>query len=144
MTCSNGHLRRACFAVAILSGAVPFAQSAPSNTNALWVYSVTNLPNPVTDGPTRTTLLQNSAASGVNLLYVSVYSSTPNAAGRYLYDESDIASLITQAHTQSMQVYTAMGDPDWPSSGCTGKPQARLSDIVAYNSANPSATFVAS
>jgi uncharacterized protein (TIGR03437 family) len=141
MGCTKGHLRRAGFAVAVLCGAVRIAQSAPSNTNALWVYSVTNLPNPVTDGPTRTALLQNSAASGVNLLYVSVYSSTPNAAGRYLYDESDIASLITQAHTQGMHVYTAMGDPDWPSDGCAGTPLARFSDIAGYNSANPSATF---
>jgi uncharacterized protein (TIGR03437 family) len=141
MSCANGHFRRAWFAVAVLCGAARIAQPAPSNINALWVYSVTNLPNPVTDAPTRTTLIENSAASGVNLLYVSVYSSTPNATGRYLDDESDIASLISQAHTQGIQVYTAMGDPDWPSSGCAGTPQARFSDIAGYNSANLSATF---
>jgi uncharacterized protein (TIGR03437 family) len=95
----------------------------------------------VTDAPTTATLIENAGASAVNLLYVSVYSSTPNAAGRYLDDESDIASLITQAHSHGMQVYTAMGDPDWPSSGCAGTPQERFSDIVGYNSANSSATF---
>jgi uncharacterized protein (TIGR03437 family) len=138
---TNGHVRRAWLAVTLLCVAARIAQPAPSNINALWVYSVTNLPNPVTDAPTAATLIENAAASGVNMLYVSVYSSTPNAQGRRLYDESDLAALITQAHTQSMQVYTAMGDPDWPSSGCTGTPLERFSDIAGYNSANPSATF---
>jgi hypothetical protein len=97
----------------------------------------------LTDTPTRTALIRNSSASGVNLLYVSVYSSTPNAAGRYLYDESDIATLITQAHAQGMQVYSAMGDPDWPSDGCAASntPHARFQDIARYNLANPSAKF---
>jgi uncharacterized protein (TIGR03437 family) len=118
-----------------------FAQAAPSSINALWVYSVTNLPNPVTDAPTAAALIENAAASGVNMLYVSVYSSTPNPQGRRLYDESDIASLITQAHAKGMQVYTAMGDPDWPSDGCAGTPLERFSDIAGYDSANPSASF---
>src|SRR5580693_780626 len=112
----SGRLAIGWLAVAVL------AQAAPSSINALWVYSVTNLPNPVTDAPTAAALIQNAAASGVNMLYVSVYSPTPNAQGRRLYDESDIASLITQAHAKGMQVYTAMGDPDWPSDGCTGSP----------------------
>lgn len=137
----NSHLRRVCFAIAVLLGTARIAQPAPSNINALWVYSVTNLPNAVTDAPTAATLIQNASASGVNMLYVSVYSSTPNAQGRRLYDESEIASLIAQAHTQGMQVYTAMGDPDWPSDGCTGSPLERFSDIAGYNSANPSAAF---
>jgi uncharacterized protein (TIGR03437 family) len=144
MNGTDGRCRRAVFALAVLCGAAPLAQPAPAPiTNALWVYSVTSLPSPVTDPPTRTTLIQNSSASGVNMLYVSVYSSTLNAAGRYLYQESDIAALITQAHAQGMQVYTAMGDPDWPSSGCatSDTPYARFSDIAGYDSANPSAKF---
>jgi hypothetical protein len=40
-----------------------------------------------------------------------------------------------------MLVYTAMGDPDWPSDGCTGSPLSRFSDIAGYDSANPSAAF---
>ena len=124
--------------------AAPIARSAPTaSVNALWVYSVSSLPNPVTDAPTRLALIGDSAASGVNLLYVSVYSSTPNSAGRYLYDETAIAALITAAHAQGMQVYNAMGDPDWPSDGCStsATPYGRFSDTVGYNSANPSAKF---
>jgi uncharacterized protein (TIGR03437 family) len=140
----NCILRTSGFAVALLYAAAPIARSGPAAfVNALWVYSVSSLPNPVTDGPTRMALIQDSVASGVNVLYVSVYSSTPNSAGRYLYDESAIAAFITAAHTQGMQVYNAMGDPDWPSDGCStsATPYGRFSDTVGYNSANPSAKF---
>jgi hypothetical protein len=114
-----------------------------ANMNALWVYSVSSLPNAVADPPTRAALIQNSSASGVNMLYVSVYRSTPNSAGRYMYEDSDIAGLITQAHAQGMLVYAAYGDVDWPSLGCgtSAFPMRRMAEVVAYNAANSSATF---
>ncbi len=113
--------------------------------NALWVYSVSGLPDPVTDAPTRTTLMQNGSASGVNMLYVSVYSSTPDSQGRYLVDESSIATFITMAHAQGMQVYAALSSSgtDWLTDGCStaDTPYARFSDIAGYNAANSSAPF---
>jgi len=116
------------------------AFGAQPAVNALWVYSVTSLPDPVTDAPTRSALLQNGSASGVNMLYVSVYSSTPDAQGRYLVDESSIATFITMAHAQGMQVYAALSSDgtDWLSDGCStaNTPYARFSDIAGYNAAN--------
>jgi uncharacterized protein (TIGR03437 family) len=119
------------------------AAGASAKLNALWVYSVSSLPNPVTDTPTRDTLIQNSSSIGVNLLYVSVYSSTPNSAHRYMYDDGDIADLIAKAHAQGMQVYAAYGDTDWPTLGCAASafPMQRMAEVIAYNSANRSAMF---
>src|SRR5580704_9208037 len=122
-------------AVLTCTSARSFAENAPAaqqpTINALWVYSVTSLPDPVTDSPTRSALMQNGSASGVNMLYVSVYSSTPDSQGRRLVDESSIATFIGMAHAQGMQVYAAMGDSDWPSGGCStsNTPYARFSDI---------------
>jgi uncharacterized protein (TIGR03437 family) len=119
------------------------AATASAKLNALWVYSVSSLPNPVTDTPTRDTLIQTSSSSGIDMLYVSVYSSTPNSAKRYMYDDSDIADLITKAHSQGMQVYAAYGDTDWPTLGCAASafPMQRMAEVIAYNSANRSAMF---
>ncbi len=131
-------------AIAIFSAVVPALQSAGlGSINALWVYSVSSLPNAVTDAPTRNALMQNSSASGVNMLYAAVYSSTPNSAGRYMYDDSDVSAFIAAAHGQGMQVYAALGDPDWPTYGCetSGNPYKRFADIVGYDSANPNAAF---
>ena len=63
-----------------VSTAVTPAQAAtPRAISALWVYSAASLPSPVTDGPTQTALIQDSSASGVNMLYLSVYSSSTSA-----------------------------------------------------------------
>ena len=128
-------------AAALLCGAAQSAQQP--NVNALWVYSVTSLPDPVRDGPTRSALIQNGSSSGVNMLYASVYSSTPDSQGRYLVNEGGIATFIAMAHAQGMQVYAALGDPDWPSDGCatSATPYKRFSDISGYNSANSSSRF---
>jgi len=128
-------------AITLLCG--PARSMQQPGVNALWVYSVTSLPSPVTDGPTRSTLIQNSKSSGVNMLYLSVYSSTPDSQGRYLVDEGSIATFIAMAHAQGMQVYAALGDPDWPSDGCSTSetPYKRFSDIAGYDSANSSAQF---
>lgn len=139
-----GLVTRTVAAMAILAAVVPVVQaSSPGSTNALWVYKVSSLPNAVTDAPTRNTLMQNSSTSGVNMLYVAVYSSTPNSAGRYMYDDSDVAAFITSAHGNGMQVYATIGDADWPTYGCevSGSPSKRFADIVGYDSANPTATF---
>jgi hypothetical protein len=127
------------FALAALFGA---AQTAPGSST-LWVYSVSGLPSPITDAPTRDTLLQNAGASGVSTLYVSVYSSTADTEKRYLVDESSIAAFIAQAHAQGTQVYVAMGDSDWPAKGCgaSATPYQRFADIAGYDAANPSAKF---
>ncbi len=137
-------ITRAVAITAILSVAAKVGHTtSPPGINALWVYSVTSLPNPVTDSATAATLLQNSAASGVNMLYLSVYSSTPDSAGRLLLDETAISTFIGQAHTRGMQVYAALGDPDWPTFGCamSQTPYKRFADIAAYDSAHPSAKF---
>src|SRR5580658_942384 len=137
-------LALAAFAVSI-GHAGPAAQPAAASAklNALWVYSVTSLPNPVTDTATRDALIQDSSASGVNMLYPSVYSSTPNSAGRYMYDDSDVADLISKAHAKGMQVYAAYGDSDWPTLGCAASafPMQRMAEVIAYNSANRPAMF---
>lgn len=128
---------------ALPAAAQPVPGGTPSGINALWVYKVSSLANAVTDQPTMKTLVQNASASGVNMLYVSVYSSTPNSNGRYMYSDSDVAAFITAAHGKGMQVYSAMGDPDWPTYGCaiSSSPYNRFNDVVGYNSANSSATF---
>ena len=47
-------------------GSATGSATASAKRNALWVYSVTSLPNPVTDTATRDALIQDSSASGVN------------------------------------------------------------------------------
>ncbi|HEX8077915.1 MAG TPA: hypothetical protein VF511_08880, partial [Chthoniobacterales bacterium] len=96
-----------CLAVVSVSAAAPLQQT-------LWVFPSATAPNPVTDATARQLLVTNSAATGVAELYVSVYSSAPNAAGRYMYDEAAIADLITMAHSSGMEVLAAYGAPDWP------------------------------
>jgi FG-GAP-like repeat len=115
--------------------------TVPAKVNAVWVYSVSSLSNPVTSASTRAVLVQDTSASGANMLYVSVYSSTPNSAGRYMYADSDIASLIQSAHAQGMLIYAAYGDTDWPTLGCSSSafPMKRMAEVIAYNAANPSA-----
>jgi uncharacterized protein (TIGR03437 family) len=145
---AGNHLRckaRVALTVAAITISIGCAEAAtaPAKMNALWVYSVSSLPNPVTDTPTRESLIQNSSSSGVNMLYVSVYSSTPNSAKRYMYADSDIADLIGKAHAQGMQVYAAYGDTDWPTLGCAASafPMQRMAEVIAYNAANRSAMF---
>ncbi len=140
-----GSFPSAVLTLAAAASSIGLAEAAttPVKLNALWVYSVTGLPNPVTDEPTRDSLIQNGSLSGVNTLYVSVYSSTPNSAKRYMYDDSDIADLIAKAHAQGMQVYAAYGDTDWPMLGCAASafPMQRMAEVIAYNSANRSSMF---
>ena len=114
-----------------------------ATTQALWVFPGSSFANPVTDATARQMLVTNSAASGVGLLYLSVYSSTPNAAGRYMYDDAAIANLIAQAHNAGVRVDAAYGAPDWPTFGCdpNGFPLQRIVEVGAYNHDNPTAKF---
>ena len=120
--------------VALTLAAVPFSlrpSQPPTNPalNALWINS-SQVPNPLSDptGSASATLVDNAFASGVNMLYVSVYSSTPNSDGLLLYPDSAIENLINIAHAQGMQVYAASGTPNWPGDGCatTGNPMSRM------------------
>ena len=67
-------------------------------TQAVWVYPQQGAPDPVADPAARQAMIENTSAAGVTDLYVSVYQSNPNKAGRLLYAEPDIADLIRQAH----------------------------------------------
>lgn len=110
-------------------------------THAVWVFPSLSAPDPVTDSTARQTLLTNAAASGVDVLYLSIYSSTQNAALRLMYDDAAIAAFITQAHSLGIYVFAAYGAPDWPAIGNspTDFPLARMTEVVNYNAANPQA-----
>lgn len=110
--------------------------------HGLWVFRNVVF-DPVLGAGERLTLVQRSAASGVTDLYVSVYSSKLNSVGRRMFQEPDIADLITQAHAQGIKVWAAYGNTDWPTIGCgaTSWPRARMQDVIAYNTRNPLARF---
>jgi hypothetical protein len=119
------------------------AMGAPAR-QALWVYpDQGSSANTMTDPTARATLVENAAASDVTDLYVSVYQSTANSAGRLMYPDSDMADLIQKAHANRMRVWASYGNPDWPSDGCaaTGAPLKDMTMVVAYNAANPVAHF---
>jgi len=109
-------------------------------TQTLWVFPGST-PNPVTDDSARQSLVANAAASGVAILYISVYSSSPNAAGRYMNDETKISNFISSAHDSGMQVFAAYGAPDWPTFGCGGFPLQRMGEVAGYNGSHPGAAF---
>jgi Galactose oxidase, central domain/Kelch motif len=107
-------------------------------TQAMWVFPSPSAPNPVTDPTARQTLLANAAASGVDVLYLSIYNSTQNSAGRLMYEDAAIAAFITQAHSLHMRVLAAYGAPDWPAIGNspTDFPLSRMAEVVGYNAAS--------
>jgi hypothetical protein len=115
--------------------------SAAATTQSVWVFPSPSFPNPVTDPNARQALVAHAAASHVDFLYVSVYSSTPNTAGRYMYDEAAIGDLIVTAHGAGLKLYAAYGAPDWPTFGCGGFPLARMAEVTGYNNDHPSAKF---
>ena len=120
----------------------------PTREHALWIFAdPANLSNPISNAVSRQSLIADSVASKVTTLYLSVYRSTiaqpTNSVGRLMYEEADIADLITKAHANRIKVYAAYGAPDWPAFGCdlAGFPLQRLSEIVAYNTTNTAAKF---
>lgn len=125
----------------LAQAAVPLAK-----THALWVYPDLSQPanNPVLAAAAGQQLVSSAQASHINMLYLSVYSSTPNSQGRYLYDEGKLAALLAAAHFAGIQVYAAYGDPSWPTLGCGTSaapsfPIARIQEIAGYNATSPSA-----
>src|ERR1700736_728364 len=113
-------------------------------TQAVWVYpQQSGAGNPVSDAAARRTMVDNSAANYVTDLYVSVYQSNNNSAGRLMYQDGDIADLIQQAHHRRIKIWAAYGAPDWPSLGCsaTGFPMQRMAEVKAYNAAHADAEF---
>ncbi|MEA3188333.1 MAG: hypothetical protein QOD99_2163 [Chthoniobacter sp.] len=110
-------------------------------TQAVWVFPSPSAPNPVTDPTARQTLLTNAAASGVDVLYLSIYNSPANSAGRLMYEDGAIAAFVTQAHSLHIRVLAAYGAPDWPAIGSnpTDFPLSRMAEVVGYNAANASA-----
>jgi hypothetical protein len=59
------------------------------------VFPVLDHSDPVTDAQSRQTLIANAAAISGDELYVSLYSSRQSSAGRQMYSDSDIASLVS-------------------------------------------------
>ena len=110
-------------------------------THAVWVFPSSSAPNPVTDPTARQTLFANAAASGVDVLYLSIYNPTQNSAGRLMYEDAAIAAFITQAHSLRMRVLAAYGAPDWPAIGSSPAdfPLSRMAEVVSYNAANAAA-----
>ncbi len=105
---------------------------------ALWVWSASG----AMDGPLgRQTLIERSAASGVNVLLMSLYRSTPNASGRLLYEDAEIADLVARAHAEGIEVWATYGAPDWPALGCDpgAFPLRRMDDVIGYNRDRPTA-----
>lgn len=127
----------------MLSIGVGTASGTAPQKQTLWVFPSPSAPNPVTDTSARQVLIANAAATGIAELYVSVYSSTPNSAGRYMYDEAAIADLIGRGHTNGMKVSAAYGAPDWPTFGCNqmGFPLQRMAEVSDYNAAHPATKF---
>lgn len=106
---------------------------ANSPVQAVWVWT-----DEVTAPGDRSTLVQRSAASGVTDLYLSVYQSTPNSAGRLMYEDSNMVDLIRLAHRHGIRVWAAYGAPDWPTlvtPACdpTAFPLQRMAEVVSYN-----------
>lgn len=113
-------------------------------TQAVWVYPQQSGPgNPISDPAARRTMVENSAANDVTDLYVSFYQSTPNSAGRLMYQDADIADLIQQAHRRRIKIWAAYGAPDWPSLGCSAIsfPMQRMAEVNAYDAAHGHAEF---
>lgn len=110
-------------------------------THAVWVFPSVSGPDPVTDPAARQTLFANAAASGVDVLYLSIYNSIPNSAGRLMYEDAAIAAFVTQAHSLGMRVLAAYGAPDWPAIGSNPGdfPLSRMAEVVSYNTANAAA-----
>ncbi|MBP8108740.1 MAG: DUF4832 domain-containing protein, partial [Caldilineaceae bacterium] len=106
--------------------------------DAVWVFA-----DEVSNSTARTQLVSRSAASGVNTLYVSVYSSTPNGAGRLMFDDTAIADLIQRAHVAGIEVWAAYGAPDWPQLGCAlgAFPLQRMQEVIDFNAAKPTTTL---
>lgn len=114
----------------------------PAKIHGIWVYPNSTSTNTITNSAARDRFINSAKASKINMVYVSVYSSTTNSKGRQLYDESALAAFVGAAHAAGMQVYADYGTPTWYTDGCgtTSSPSweaKRLLEIAAYNATNP-------
>jgi hypothetical protein len=132
---------RACLALGL--AALALAASAPArgqsfDRQTLWVFS-----DEVSQLSARQLLVDRSAESAVDDLYVSVYQPSANAAGRRMYPDADMADLVARAHAAGIAVWVAYGAPDWPALGCSPAafPLQRMQEVLDYNNAHPSARF---
>lgn len=124
----------------------PWVVKSPINTPAkihgIWVYPNSGAANTITNSIARDAFINSAKASKINMVYVSVYSSTTNSKGRQLYDETSLAAFVGSAHAAGMQVYADYGTPTWYTDGCgtSSSPSweaKRLLEIGAYNATNP-------
>jgi hypothetical protein len=108
---------------------------------AVWVYPQGTADNPISNAASRHDLIEHSASADVTDLYVSLYQSIPNSAGRLMYQDADIESLVQQAHQRRIRIWAAYGDTDWPALGCSAAafPLQRMAEVNAYNAAHPNA-----
>jgi hypothetical protein len=86
---------------------------------AVWVYPQGTVDNPISDAASRHDLIEHSAGADVTDLYVSLCQSIPNSAGRLMYQDADIDSLVQQAHKRRIRIWAAYGDADWTALGCS-------------------------
>jgi endo-1,4-beta-D-glucanase Y len=118
----------------------------------MWVWPAQpNKNNPFDmNSPTmRSTLIDRSAQSGVDILFTSLYTFAENSAGHLLYEGGIIADLVSHAHAKNIEVWASYGDASWadptakewpgPLCNATVWPMARLAEMIAYNNANPTA-----
>ncbi len=135
-------MNRPIFTMLSIAFSLSLQLGARQLTQAVWVYPQAGS-DPVADATARRTMIDNTAASDVTDLYVSVYQSTVNSAGRRMYPDASIADLIQQAHRKHIKIWAAYGAPDWPSLGCAANsfPMQRMAEVKAYNAARPDAEF---
>lgn len=109
-----------------------------SQYSSLWVFS-----DEVTTEEKRQTLVGRSAANGIDAIYVSVFRSAFNSAGRRMFEDADVAALIQLAHSQDIEVWAAYGNVDWHTLGCDNDsfPMQRMNEVVEFNQANPETRF---
>lgn len=133
-------------------------------TQALWVFPTPGATFDITNAAQQDDLIALSAASGVDVLYVSVYKCDPcdSEPIRRMDDDESISNLIVKAHEEGIEVWAAYGDPLWPDQwagtnptdfltesekfGCTNESPKyhsfhRIQDVIEYNSANELAGF---
>lgn len=136
-------MNRPIFTMLSIAFSLSIQLGARQLTQAVWVYPQPSGLDPVADAPARRTMIENTAASDVTDLYVSVYQSTMNSAGRLMYPDASMADLIQQAHRKHIKIWAAYGAPDWPSLGCAANsfPMQRMADVNAYNAAHVDAEF---
>ena len=127
-------MNRPIFTMLSIAFSLSLQLGARQLTQAVWVYPQAGS-DPVADAGARRTMIDNTAASDVTDLYVSVYQSTVNSAGRLMYPDASMADLIQQAHRKHIKIWAAYGAPDWPSLGCAVNsfPMRRMAEVNGCN-----------